>query len=122
MLRILKAAANPFCNVIEPDGALVTLKHCWKTTEVPFLTCATYYIVGATLSRRSDDALAVVGDLLVTFPSASGNGRHRRIPFEIDHGRHVGGLTHFGLLNHPAVYEQIRTWLGQEAPAELTAA
>jgi len=64
-----------------------------RCTEVPFLGCATYYFIGATVSRRSDDALAVVGDLLVTFPSASGKGRHRRIPFEIDHGRHVGGLT-----------------------------
>src|SRR5205807_2607245 len=61
-----------------------------RCTEVPFLQCATYYFVGATLSRRSDDALAVMGDLLVTFPSASGNGRRRRIPFEIDHGRHAG--------------------------------
>ena len=93
-----------------------------RCTEVPFLGCATYYFIGATVSRRSDDALAVVGDLLVTFPSASGKGRHRRIPFEIDHGRHVGGLTHLGLLNHPAVYEQIRAWLGRRAPAELTAA
>ena len=64
----------------------------------------------------------VVGDLLVTFPSASGNGRGRRIPFEIDNGRHVGGMTHFGLLSHPSVYEEIRAWLEQKALAELPAA
>src|SRR5204862_5822017 len=115
-LRFGSCAEDDWCDC-DPDEFLRD-----RCTEVPFLECATYYFVGATLSRRSDDALAVVGDLLVTFPSASGNGRHRRIPFEIDHGRHVGGLTHFGLLNHPAVYEQIRPWLGQEAPAELTAA
>jgi hypothetical protein len=46
-------------------------------------------------------------------PSASGrgNGRGRSIPFEVDHGHELSGLTHFDLLNHPAVYEQIRTWL-----------
>jgi hypothetical protein len=46
-------------------------------------------------------------------PSASGrgNGRGRSIPFEVDNGHELSGLTHFDLLNHPAVYEQIRTWL-----------
>jgi pimeloyl-ACP methyl ester carboxylesterase len=92
-----------------------------RCTEVPFLDAATYYFIGATLSRRADDPLGrVVGDLLVNFPSASGSGRRRRIPFEIDNGRHLGGLTHFALLNHPAVYEQIRDWL-RRAPAELPA-
>ena len=38
MLRILKAAANPFCSVTEPDVPLVTLKHCWKTVELPLVT------------------------------------------------------------------------------------
>ena len=94
-----------------------------RCTEVPFLRTATYYFIGATVSRRPDDPLGVVvGDLLVTFPSASGNGRGRRIPFEIDNGRHVGGMTHFGLLSHPSVYEEIRAWLEQKALAELPAA
>jgi hypothetical protein len=60
----------------------------------------------------------------VQFPSASGNGPKRRLPFEIDNGRHLGGLNHFQLLNHPAVYEQLRSWLERSAPAprELPAA
>jgi hypothetical protein len=79
---------------------------------VPFLETATYYFVGATLSRGERGALGqAVGDLLVRYPSASGNGRRRRVPFELDHGLHVGGATHFHLLNHPAVYEQVRGWL-----------
>jgi hypothetical protein len=46
-------------------------------------------------------------------PSASGRGkgRGRSIPFGVDNGHELSGLTHFDLLNHPAVYEQIRTWL-----------
>jgi hypothetical protein len=44
-------------------------------------------------------------------PSASGSGRTRRVPFEIDNGRHLTGMNHFHLLNHPAVYEQLRDWL-----------
>ncbi|MEA2422892.1 MAG: hypothetical protein QOF55_1991 [Thermoleophilaceae bacterium] len=82
-----------------------------RCTEVPFLECATYYFVGATLSRRPDGPGALVGDLLVQYPSASGNGRRRRIPFEVDKGMHLGGATHFQLLNHPAVYEQLVSWL-----------
>ena len=53
----------------------------------------------------------VLGDLLVRLPSASGDGRHRRIPFEIDNGHHLTGVNHFDLLNHPAVYDQLHQWL-----------
>jgi pimeloyl-ACP methyl ester carboxylesterase len=83
-----------------------------RCCEVPFLPGATYYFVGATLSRDTDSRLAgVVGDLLVQMPSASGQGPRRHIPFEIDNGLRLGGLTHFDLLSHPAVYEQMRAWL-----------
>jgi pimeloyl-ACP methyl ester carboxylesterase len=92
-----------------------------RCTDVPFLETANYYFVGATLSRRQNGALgSICGDLLVRFPSASGSGRRRRIPFEIDNGCHVGGITHFHLLNHPAVYARLREWLGR-APAVLAA-
>jgi pimeloyl-ACP methyl ester carboxylesterase len=77
-----------------------------RCQEVPFLPDANYYFVGATLNP-------LVGDLLVRIPSSSGrgNGRGRRIAFEVDNGHELSGLTHFDLLNHPAVYEQLRTWL-----------
>jgi len=35
----------------------------------------------------------------------------------MDDGHHLPGLNHFQLLNHPAVYEQMRLWLGRGAPA-----
>jgi hypothetical protein len=61
-------------------------------------------------------------------PSASGrgNGKGRRIPFEVDNGYELAGMNHFDLLNHPAVYEQLRTWITRRpahrrAVAELTA-
>ena len=80
--------------------------------EVPFLPTATYYFIGATLTKAPNSSLArVVGDLLVLYPSASGQGRKRRIPFEVDNGVHLGGASHLQLLNHPAVYDQIETWL-----------
>jgi pimeloyl-ACP methyl ester carboxylesterase len=91
-----------------------------RCTEVPFLECATYYFVGATITRNTG---SLVGDLLVRYPSASGSGRRRRIPFGVDHGMHLGGAHHLQLLNHPAVYDQLVSWLagrGSAAPDSRT--
>jgi pimeloyl-ACP methyl ester carboxylesterase len=96
-----------------------------RCREVPFLSAASYYFIGATLTRHPNSPLGgIIGDLLVRFPSASGRGRSRRVPFELDNGVHLGGLNHFQLLNHPAVYDQIRDWLrrGDTRRNELPAA
>jgi pimeloyl-ACP methyl ester carboxylesterase len=87
-------------------------------SDVPFLEHAQHYTICATVTRDPESRLAaIVGDLLVLLPSASGRGRPgRSIPFPIENGLHVGGITHFHLLNHPAVYEQMRAWL-ERAPA-----
>ena len=81
--------------------------------EVPFLPGVNYYFIAA--SARQGPLGSLIGDLLVRIPSASGrgNGRGRRIPFELDSGLELTGLNHFDLLNHPAVYEQIRAWLSR---------
>jgi pimeloyl-ACP methyl ester carboxylesterase len=104
-LRFGSCAEEDWCDC-DPDEFLRD-----RCTEVPFLEGAAYYFVGATLTQRPN---SVVGDLLVQFPSASGNGRSRRIPFEVDNGMHLGGANHFQLLNHPAVYEQLVSWLQEE--------
>jgi pimeloyl-ACP methyl ester carboxylesterase len=83
-----------------------------RPTEVPLMPKATHYYIGATLTRDKNHPLGrIIGDALVQFPSASGSTRKRRLSFEVDNGRHVGGLNHMDLLNHPLVYEHIRTWL-----------
>jgi pimeloyl-ACP methyl ester carboxylesterase len=105
-LRFGSCAEEDWCDC-DPDEFLQD-----RCTEVPFLECASYYFIGATLTRSSEGrAASLVGDLLVQFPSASGNGPRRRLPFEIDNGRHLGGLNHFQLLNHPDVYDQLVAWL-----------
>ena len=44
-----------------------------------------------------------------------GRGELRRFP--IEHYHHVGAVNHFELLNHPAIYEQLRHWIsGRSAP------
>jgi pimeloyl-ACP methyl ester carboxylesterase len=82
-----------------------------RCQEVPFLPHANYYFIAATLNEGPVGNL--IGDLLVRIPSGSGrgSGKGRLIPFEVDNGLELTGLTHFDLLNHPAVYEQLRTWI-----------
>jgi hypothetical protein len=90
-------------------------------TEVPFLETATHYFVSASLTRDPDaPAGRLLGDLLVLRPSAwSHGGRGERLQFPVHQYAHVGGATHFDLLNHPAVYAQIRRWLsGRRLPSQ----
>jgi pimeloyl-ACP methyl ester carboxylesterase len=88
---------RPFARIV--DGRSQGIKDLRHGVNVPLLPNARLYFVAATLSGRRGDPL---GDLLVRYPSASGAGSD---------GRHLGGLTHFHLLNDPAVYEQLRDWL-----------
>jgi pimeloyl-ACP methyl ester carboxylesterase len=105
-LRFGACIEEDWCDC-DPDELLTD-----RCQDVPFLPNATFCFVAATISTREGDPLGtVVGDLLVRVPSASGEGRRRRVPF--GDGRRLGGLNHFDLLNHPAVYEQIRAWLAR---------
>ncbi len=87
-------------------------------TVVPFLRTATHYFISASLSREPDAVVGrLLGDLLVLRPSAwSQGGRGERLQFPVDQYAHVGGATHFDLLNHPAVYAQIHRWLSAGVP------
>lgn len=80
--------------------------------EIPFLPTASHYFICATVSREPD-ALAgrIVGDLLVLRASAWSQKRGERLRFAVDHYGHIGGTNHFELLNHPAIYHQIRRWM-----------
>jgi pimeloyl-ACP methyl ester carboxylesterase len=93
----------------DPDALLEDNRH-----DIPFLDSAVHYFVAATVTRSPDHPVAwLLGDTLVRLPSASGRGAPpaRRIPFRDGHGRHVGALGHLRLVNHAAVYEQLRAWL-----------
>ena len=80
--------------------------------ELPLLEGATHCFISATITRSHRHPLGrLLGDTLVLRPSARGRSRTRRIPFEDEYGMHLGGATHFALLNHPAVYEKLRAWL-----------
>jgi len=80
--------------------------------EIPLLEGATHCFVSATVTRSPRHPIGrLVGDTLVLQGSASGRSRRRRIPFEEELGHHLGGATHFTVLNHPEVYDKLRGWL-----------
>jgi pimeloyl-ACP methyl ester carboxylesterase len=102
-------------DVMAADWSSIEDLDAWRSEPTgctPLLPTAEHYYIGATLTREQDHLVArLVGDALVTFPSASGAGRTRRLELEIDRGRHLGGLHHFDLLNHPRVWELLEQWL-----------
>ena len=81
--------------------------------EIPFLPTARHYFICATLSREADAPVGrILGDLLVLQPSAWAHpGRGKRVQFPVENYFHLGGANHFDLLNHPAIYAQIRRCL-----------
>jgi len=81
--------------------------------EIPFLQNVNHYFVCATLTRESDAPMGrLFGDWLVLSSSAwASGGRGQRLRFPVDNYRHYGGASHFDLLNHPAIYEQLSRWL-----------
>jgi pimeloyl-ACP methyl ester carboxylesterase len=91
----------------DPDELL--RDHCG---DVPFPPGAAHYFVAASV--RDGPLGTLLGDLLVRVPRASGRGgRGRRVEFEAGNGAELGGLNHFDLLGHPAVYEQLRDWISR---------
>jgi pimeloyl-ACP methyl ester carboxylesterase len=63
----------------------------------------------ATLARDERHLVSrLLGDLLVTAPSATSASSGRRGD---DDRRHLGGLHHFDLLGHPEVADQLREWM-----------
>lgn len=106
-LRYGDVRASDWAGVADPDAWRAEPAECGE-----LLATATHYYVGATIGQRPDSMIArVIGDALVPWSSASGTGRRRRLALEVDRGRHLGGLHHFDLLNHPRVYAVLREWL-----------
>lgn len=84
-----------------------------RRNPIPFMETASHYFLAATLTPSPEHPISrVLGDLLVLLPSAWAENAHPRGQrFETERSRHYGGITHFHLANHPAVYAQIREWL-----------
>jgi hypothetical protein len=97
----------------DPEAFLVA-----TAREIPFLRTASHYFVAATVTRDSEAPLGrAFGDLLVSRPSAWSQRRSEALRFPLENYRSVGGATHFDLLNHPAIGDQLVSWLGNRQRA-----
>lgn len=73
----------------------------------------THTFVTATVTQDPDQPWGrIAGDLLVRTDSAAGRHRTRRVAVPEDQVVHIGGLNHFDLLDHGAVYDCVREVLG----------
>ena len=92
--------------------------------EIPFLPTARHYFISATLTREADAPVGrIIGDLLVLQPSAWAHERRgKRMHFPIEHYYHLGGANHFDLLNHPAIFDQMRRCLSSQPALPAPAA
>ena len=85
--------------------------------DTPLLAGANHYAISATVTADPGHPFgAVAGDLLVQPASAHGRrGAHQHIPFPAASRRGLGGMHHFDLLNHAAVWTAIRDLLNTTA-------
>jgi pimeloyl-ACP methyl ester carboxylesterase len=106
-LRYGDIRPSDWADIRDPDAWRAAPPDC-----MPLLTSAEHFYIGATLTQDRDHFVGrMIGDALVTFPSASGDSPTRQLAFDVDRGRHLGGLHHFDLLNHPRVWDLLEQWL-----------
>jgi pimeloyl-ACP methyl ester carboxylesterase len=80
--------------------------------EVPLPRHIAYHTVATSLTRQPRHPAGwLVGDGMVRQASALGTDRTRGIHVDPARAVRIGGVSHQGLLRHPAVYDQLRSWL-----------
>ncbi len=111
VLGLLPESA-PFGRILEYRSVGILDLRGGLAPDVQHLPHARYHLVAATLaSSHRHPVSEAFGDLLVRYPSATGRPRRGREMFPGADVLHVKG-GHFDLLNHPRVYDALRTWLG----------
>ena len=101
----------PFGRILEYRSVGILDLRAGLAPDIQNLPHARYHLVAATLAGSHRHPVSeVLGDLLVRYPSATGRPRRGRAMFPDADVLHVRG-DHFDLLNHPEVYDALRTWL-----------
>lgn len=99
----------------DPDGLLDN-----RRGHIPLLPHVEHYLAAGTLARDERNLLnRLVGDGLVTVPSASGRpaGSEQGPLFPQENVRVFPGIDHMALAYHPEVYEQLKSWLARPRSA-----
>ena len=101
----------PFGRILEYRSVGILDLRGGLAPDLQNLPHARYHLVAATLASSPRHPVSeTLGDLLVRYPSATGRPRRGPHMFPGADVLHVRG-DHFDLLNHPKVYDALRTWL-----------
>jgi hypothetical protein len=112
MLGVLPESA-PFGRILEYRSVGILDLRRGLAADVQHVPHARYHLVAATLGASHRHPLSeALGDLLVRYPSAIGHARRGSPMFPDADVLHVPSTDHFGLLNHPDVYDALKRWLG----------
>lgn len=102
--------STPFADILDLRSAGIRDMRFGPGNTVPLLAHCRHTFITATVTRDPHHPAGwLLGDLLVRTESAAGRRRERTIPVPPDSVVHLGGLTHFDLLDHPAVYDVLRS-------------
>lgn len=102
----------PFARILEYRSVGILNLRSGLAPDVQNLPHARYHLVAATLARSLRHPVSTtLGDLFVRYPSAVGRPRRGPEMFPGADVLHVPGTDHFGLLNHPDVYDALKRWL-----------
>ncbi|HET6628027.1 MAG TPA: alpha/beta fold hydrolase [Nocardioidaceae bacterium] len=111
VLGLLPESA-PFGRILEYRSVGILDLRRGLAADVQHLPHARYHLVAATLAGSHRHPVSeVLGDLFVRYPSAVGKARRGRAMFPGADVLHVPGAGHFDLLNHPDVYDAMKSWL-----------
>ncbi|MEO5711557.1 MAG: hypothetical protein ABIQ59_17245 [Nocardioidaceae bacterium] len=101
----------PFGRILEYRSVGILDLRGGLAPDLQNLPHARYHLVAATLAASHRHPVSeTLGDLLVRYPSATGRPRRGPEMFPGADVLHIRG-DHFDLLNHPQVYDALRTWL-----------
>ena len=101
----------PFGRILEYRSVGILDLRGGLAPDVQNLPNAKYHLVAATLAGSPRHPVSeTLGDMLVRYPSATGKARRGREMFPGADVLHVKG-GHFDLLNHPQVYDALKSWL-----------
>ena len=98
----------------DPDALLDN-----RRTYVPLDPNAAHYVIGSTVTDRSDHLVAALfGDVMVRVPSSLNQARpgDNSPRFPPENVKLLGGITHPGLAHHASVYRQIKHWCELDTP------
>lgn len=110
-LRVVPESA-PIGRILEHRSVGILNLRAGLAPDIQHLPHARYHLVAATLATsRRHPVSEVLGDLMVRYPSAVGRPRRGPEMFPGADELHVPATDHFGLLNHPDVYDAIKAWL-----------